>query len=69
MTLIQDGQGSTLPWSHGNLFEAAPNEYPLILDQNEGININNGVLMGATGVGIAYVSVDFAEVESTYPLN
>lgn len=37
--------------------------YPLVLAQNEGFVIQNGVLWGATGTGVVAVAVEWAEVE------
>lgn len=47
-----------------NLFSHNSGDYPLILAQNEGFNILNSFLMGAAGAGVAYVSMEFAEVTS-----
>lgn len=47
-----------------NLFGHDPEDYPLILAQNEGFNIINAVAMGAAGVGNAYVNIEAAEVSS-----
>lgn len=48
-----------------NLLSQASGDYPLVLTQNEGFNIMNLTLMGAAGVGIAYVNIELAEA-TTY---
>lgn len=50
--------------SHDNLHNLHDSGYPILLGQNEGINIMNLTLGGAAGVGIAYVNIEFAEVVS-----
>jgi len=47
-----------------NLLSQASGDYPVVLAQNEGFNIMNLTLMGATGVGIAYVNLEIAEAVS-----
>lgn len=54
--------GAALAPSPSNLFAHDPEDYPLILAQNEGIVIQNLTAMGAAGVGTAYVSFELAEV-------
>jgi hypothetical protein len=44
------------------LFESLPGEAPLVLRQNESVNVANVTLMGAVGVGIATINVEFAEI-------
>lgn len=56
--------GASLVPSPNNLLQHDTGDYPLILAQNEGINIQNITLMGAAGVGIAYVNAEFAEAAS-----
>lgn len=56
------GQGIT-PLAN-NLFNHDPEDYPLILAQNEGFNILNLVAMGSTGVGTFYANMEVAEVTS-----
>jgi hypothetical protein len=56
------GQGITA--SLNNLFSHDTGDYPIVLAQNEGINILNLTLMGAAGVGIAHVNIELAEVLS-----
>lgn len=59
------GVGSVLQANvANNLFSHDPEDYPLMLAQNEGLNIINSVLMGAAGVGIVYINMEFAEVTS-----
>lgn len=54
--------GASLAPSPSNLFAHDPEDYPLVLVQNEGIVIQNLTAMGATGVGTAYISLELAEV-------
>ena len=54
--------GAGLPISQNNLFSHDAGDFPLVLAPNEGFNIQNITLMGAGGVGIAYVNLEFAEV-------
>jgi len=44
-----------------NLFSDDAGDYPIILAQNEGINIMNLTAMGAAGVGTLYVNLEVAE--------
>ena len=53
--------GAGLAPSPNNLFSQDAGDHPLVLAPNEGFNIQNLTLMGAGGVGIAYVNVEFAE--------
>jgi hypothetical protein len=46
------------------IFDQGPGDYPLVLSQNEGIYIAPLTAMGAGGVGILTVMVEFAEVSS-----
>lgn len=55
----------SLPPPLDNLLYNDPGSHPIILANNEGIVIDNIVLMGATGVGIAYINVEFCEVVTT----
>ena len=43
------------------LFEATPGRHPIILAQGEGIAISPATLMGATGVGILGINIEFAD--------
>ena len=52
--------GSSMPLSP--VFSHNPGDYPLILAQNEGFIITNGIVMGAIGVINLLVNIEFAEV-------
>lgn len=56
--------GTVLAPSQNNLLSHDTGDYPLVLAQNEGFNIQNITLMGAAGVGIAYVNTEFAEASA-----
>lgn len=56
--------GASLSPAPDNLFSHNTGDYPLILAVNEGINIIMPTAMGAAGVGIAYMNIEFAEVVS-----
>lgn len=65
-------QGIAGAWAAGvstllnnKLFDHNTGDYPIVLANNEGVLIDNLVLMGAAGVGIAYINIDFAEVATT----
>ena len=58
------GLGVILAPSASNLLQHDTGDYPLVLAQNEGINIQNLTAMGAGGVGVLYVNVELAEVPS-----
>jgi hypothetical protein len=45
-----------------NLLSHDTGDYPLVLAQNEGINIFNRISMGAGGIGSLYVNGEIAEV-------
>ena len=47
-----------------NLISYNLDDYPLVLQNNEGFVITNQVLMGAGGVGTAYVNVEWFEANS-----
>lgn len=47
------------------LFQHQPGDYPLIFANNEGFIINNGQLMGATGVINLIVNVEWMELAAT----
>lgn len=53
--------GNLLPPSNNNLQQHDPGDYPLVLAQNEGINVMNLVAMGAAGVGTLTVTLEVAE--------
>ena len=44
-----------------NLFSHDTGDYPIVLAQNEGINVMNITTMGAAGVGTVYVNLEVAE--------
>ncbi len=56
-----NAQGTTIAPAQDNLLQHAAGDYPIILAQNEGINIMNLTAMGALGVGNFYVNLEFAE--------
>lgn len=56
------GVGAIIPPSPTNLFGHDPEDYPIVLQQNEGIEVQVTTTMGAGGVGNIYASVEFAEV-------
>lgn len=58
------GLGSLLPISDRNLLAHDAGDHPLVLGQNEGINIQNVIAMGAAGVGTLYVNLEIAEALS-----
>ena len=45
-----------------NLLQHTADDYPLVLAQNEGFIITNGIAMGAAGVIKAYVNFEYAEI-------
>ena len=53
--------GLVLAPTQNNLLSHDAGDYPLVLAQNEGINIMNLVAMGAAGVGTLYVNLELAE--------
>ena len=54
--------GTHLPTT--NLVSYNVDDYPLVLQNNEGFVITNQVLMGAAGVGTAYINVEWFEANS-----
>jgi len=58
------GVGVLLAPSDRNLLAHDTGDHPLVLAQNEGLNIMNLTAMGAAGVGTLYVSVELAEAAS-----
>lgn len=56
--------GAALAPSRNNLFQHDPEDYPLVLAQNEGFIIQNLTAMGAAGVGTLYVNCELVEVTS-----
>lgn len=53
--------GATMQPSLNNLLAHDAGDYPLVLANNEGLNIMNLTAMGAVGVIKAYVNIEFAE--------
>lgn len=53
--------GAGLAPAPGNLLQHDASDYPLILALNEGLVITALTAFGATGVGTAYVNIEFAE--------
>ena len=47
-----------------NIFSHDPEDYPLVLAQNEGLVITNGIAMGAVGVINLQCLIEYAEVTS-----
>lgn len=56
------GAGTIINFAQDNLLNHAAGDHPIVLTQNEGINILNLTAMGAAGVGSFYVNLEFAEV-------
>jgi hypothetical protein len=56
------GLGTTIAPALSNLFGHDSEDYPLIIGQNEGINIQNLTAMGAGGAGIAIINLELAEM-------
>jgi hypothetical protein len=54
--------GAGIAPSINNLWSQDAGDHPIVLNQNEGINIDNVIVMGAAGVGVFYVNLEFAEV-------
>lgn len=53
--------GAGIAPAQDNLLSHNAGDYPIILAQNEGINIINAFAMGAAGVGNAYINLELAE--------
>jgi hypothetical protein len=58
------GAGTTVTPALNNLLSHDTGDYPLVLAQNEGLLIANLTAMGAGGVGVATVAVEFAEASA-----
>lgn len=56
------GVGTLITSSRDNLYQHNPGDHPIILVQNEGMNILNLTAMGAAGVGVAFVNLEVAEL-------
>jgi hypothetical protein len=71
-TLDANALGLTYFWVPGagtsltqtDLISYDANDYPIVLANNEGIVINNLVLMGATGVGNAVINIEWFEANA-----
>lgn len=59
------GVGVIIPVSLNNLLSQDAGDYPVVLQQNEGVEVQVLTAMGAGGVGTIYASCEFAEA-STY---
>ena len=55
---------NALPYVNNALLSQATGDHPLVLAQNEGIVIANGIVHGAGGVGTYCFGLEFAEVSS-----
>lgn len=58
------GAGVTIAATLNNLLSHDTGDYPLVLAQNEGLLITNLTAMGAAGVGVATVAIEFAEASA-----
>jgi len=58
------GVGVIIPNSNNNLFGHDPEDYPIVLQQNEGVEVQVTTAMGAGGVGFIYGSIEFAEASA-----
>jgi hypothetical protein len=56
--------GTTVVPALNNLLSHDTGDYPIVLAQNEGLLITNLTAMGAAGVGVAYVALEFAEASA-----
>jgi hypothetical protein len=56
--------GAALQPAPNNLSSQDTGDYPVVLAQNEGINVMNLTAMGAAGVIKLYVNIEFAEATS-----
>ncbi len=56
--------GVTIPPALNNLLSHDTGDYPLVLAQNEGLIVVNLTAMGAAGVGVATVAIEFAEASA-----
>lgn len=54
--------GTSMPMT--NIFSHDAGDYPMVLAQNEGLIMTNGIAMGAAGVINLMVNVEYAEVSS-----
>jgi hypothetical protein len=58
------GAGVSIAPTLNNLLAHDTGDYPLVLAQNEGLLITNLTAMGAGGVGVATVAIEFAEASA-----
>lgn len=56
------GVGTSL--AQTDLISYDANDYPIVLANNEGLVINNSILMGATGVGNAIINIEWFETNA-----
>ncbi len=56
------GVGTLIATGRDNLLQHAAGDHPIILAQNEGINVMNITALGAGGVGTAFVNMEVAEM-------
>jgi hypothetical protein len=54
--------GTIIAPARNNLFQHDPGDHPIILAQNEGVNILNLTALGAAGVGVAFINMEIAEM-------
>ena len=66
MAIIQSGSaaGTTITPALNNVMSHDTGDYPIVLAQNEGVVIANLTAMGAGGVGMATVAMEFAEASA-----
>ena len=57
--------GVGVPTAPNNLISHDAGDYPIVMAQNEGVNITNLVAMGAGGIGVLSVNMEVAEA-TTY---
>jgi hypothetical protein len=58
------GAGVIVPPALNNLLSHDTGDYPLVLAQNEGLLVANLTAMGAAGVGVATIAIEFAEASA-----
>ena len=58
------GAGTTILPALDNLLSHGTGDYPIVLAQNEGLLIASLTAMGAGGVGVATVAIEFAEASA-----
>jgi hypothetical protein len=56
--------GATIVPALNNLLSHDTGDYPIVLAQNEGLVISNLTAMGAGGVGVVYIAMEFAEASA-----